>query len=50
MIGRGKAKIVEDEQEKIHGLKLLMENQTKRTFEMNGNDGGNHHSDKSNSR
>ena len=36
MIGRGKAKIVEDEQEKIHGLKLLMENQTKRAFEMKG--------------
>ena len=36
MIGRGKAKIAEDEQEKIHGLKLLMENQTNRAFEMNG--------------
>ena len=46
MIGRGKAKIAEDEQEKIHGLKLLMENQTNRACEMNGNDGGNRHSDK----
>ena len=35
VIGRGKAEIVEDEQEKIHGLKLLMENQTQRAFEMN---------------
>ena len=46
MIGRGIAKIAEDEQEKNHGLKLLMENQTNRAFEMNGNDGGNRHSDK----
>ena len=35
VIGRGKAELLEDEQEKIHGLKLLMENQTQRAFEMN---------------
>ena len=35
VIGRGKAELLEDEQEKIHGLKLLMENQTQKAFEMN---------------
>lgn len=32
VIGRGKAELLCDEQEKIHGLKLLMKNQTGREF------------------
>ena len=35
VIARGTAEIVEDEQEKIRGLKLLMKNQTGRDFAMN---------------
>lgn len=35
VIGRGIAEIVTDEQEKIKGLKLLMENQTGRMFDIN---------------
>ena len=34
VIGRGEAKLVDDEQEKIRGLKLLMKNQTGRDFEI----------------
>ena len=34
VIGRGTASIVTDEEEKIKGLKLLMENQTGRAFEI----------------
>lgn len=34
VIGRGQAELVEDEEEKIKGLKLLMENQTGRCFEI----------------
>ena len=37
VIGRGKAEIVDDEQEKIRGLNLLMENQTGRKFNIDGN-------------
>ena len=37
VIGRGHAKLVEDEEEKIKGLKLLMKNQTGRCFEIDGN-------------
>lgn len=33
VIARGKAELVTDEAEKIHGLNLLMEHQTGRTFE-----------------
>ncbi len=36
VIGWGMAEIVEDEQEKVRGLKLLMKNQTGRDFEMDG--------------
>lgn len=36
VIGRGHAELVEDEEEKIKGLKLLMENQTGRCFEIDG--------------
>ncbi len=36
VIGWGTAEIVEDEEEKIRGLKLLMKNQTGREFEMDG--------------
>lgn len=32
VMGRGKIEIVEDEQEKIHGLQLLMQNQAGREF------------------
>ena len=35
VIGRGIAEIVTDEQEKIRGLNLLMENQTGRMFDIN---------------
>ena len=35
VFGRGKAELVENEQEKIKGLKLLMQNQTQRAFEIN---------------
>ena len=35
VIGKGTAAVVTDEEEKIKGLKLLMENQTGRAFEMN---------------
>ena len=35
VVGRGKAELVENEQEKIKGLKLLMQNQTQRAFEIN---------------
>ncbi len=35
VIGRGKAELVENEQEKIKGLKLLMQNQTQKAFEIN---------------
>ena len=34
VIGRGEAKLVDDEQEKIRGLKLLMKNQTGCDFEI----------------
>ncbi len=34
VIGRGSAKIVSDEEEKIKGLRLLMENQTGHDFEL----------------
>ena len=34
VIGRGHAELVEDEEEKIKGLKLLMKNQTGRCFEI----------------
>ena len=34
VIGRGQAEIVEDEQEKISALRLLMQNQTGRNFEI----------------
>ncbi len=37
LIARGLATIVDDEQEKIHGLNLLMENQTDRHFTIDGN-------------
>lgn len=37
VIGQGRAEIVREEQEKIKGLKLLMENQTGRRFEIDGN-------------
>lgn len=36
VIGRGQAELVEDEEEKIKGLKLLMKNQTDRCFEIDG--------------
>jgi len=36
VIGRGYAEILKDEREKIHGLKLLMMNQTGREFEFDG--------------
>ena len=36
VIGRGQAELVEDEEEKIKGLKLLMKNQTGRCFEIDG--------------
>jgi len=36
VIGRGYAEILEDEQEKIYGLKLLMLNQTGREFKFDG--------------
>ena len=36
VIGKGQAQIVEEEQEKIQGLKLLMKNQTGREFAMDG--------------
>ena len=36
VIGRGTAEIVAGEPEKIHGLKLLMSNQTGREFEIDG--------------
>ncbi len=36
VIGRGTASIVTDEAEKIKGLKLLMKNQTGRSFEIDG--------------
>ena len=36
VVGWGTAEIVEDEQEKVRGLKLLMKNQTGRDFEMDG--------------
>lgn len=32
VMGRGKIEMVEDEQEKIHGLQLLMQNQAGREF------------------
>ena len=35
VFGRGKGELVENEQEKIKGLKLLMQNQTQRAFEIN---------------
>ena len=35
VFGRGKAELVENEREKIKGLKLLMQNQTQRAFEIN---------------
>ena len=35
MIGRGKAEIIDNEQEKIKGLKLLMLNQTHKEFNIN---------------
>ena len=35
VIGRGTASVVTDDEEKIKGLKLLMENQTGHAFEMN---------------
>ena len=35
VFGRGQAELVENEQEKIKGLKLLMQNQTQRAFEIN---------------
>ncbi len=34
VMGRGNAEIVEDAAEKIHGLKVLMKNQTERDFEI----------------
>ncbi len=37
VIAKGIASIVDDEQEKIHGLGLLMENQTDRHFPIDGN-------------
>ncbi|MDY0282051.1 MAG: pyridoxamine 5'-phosphate oxidase family protein [Salinivirgaceae bacterium] len=37
VIAKGIASIVDDEQEKIHGLGLLMENQTDRHFTIDGN-------------
>lgn len=36
VIGQGQAELVEDEEEKIKGLKLLMKNQTDRCFEIDG--------------
>lgn len=36
VIGRGCAELIEDESEKIKGLQLLMENQTGRSFEIDG--------------
>lgn len=36
VIGRGQAELVEDEEEKIKGLKLLMKNQIGRCFEIDG--------------
>ena len=35
MIGRGRAELTEDVQEKIRGLSLLMKNQTGREFNIN---------------
>lgn len=37
VMGRGVAKLVDNTQEKIHGLNLLMQNQTGHTFEINEN-------------
>lgn len=37
IIGNGKAYIVENNEEKIHGLKLLMKHQTGKDFEINEN-------------
>ena len=36
VIGRGRVEVVEEEREKIKGLRLLMKNQTGREFEING--------------
>lgn len=36
LIGRGKAEIISDEQEKIKGLRLLMKNQSGRDFDISG--------------